>query len=119
MGGVGGGTALIAAAQHIGTDKTWGQVLLYLSPMVSVALGSVIYYCFAQMNWMVLVFEVKRAKRTLLEQLEDPNVSDQVKEDIRRDLDEIDRRLSSARLARVRAASKSMDKWLAKSTEVE
>ena len=48
IGGVGGGTGVVAIAQAIGAKTAVGAVLLYLSPSISIAAGALLYYALLQ-----------------------------------------------------------------------
>jgi hypothetical protein len=103
VGGIGGGTGLIAIAQQVGLHTVLGQVLLYLSPAVSVVSGAAIYQLKLRVDWYNEKSVVKKARRTLEGQLKDPHTSEGYKAKIRSMLEELDHTVAKAEVARVKS----------------
>ena len=102
IGGVGGGTSLIAIAQVVGTHTVLGQVLMYVAPTVSVIAGTVLYQLKLQADWYGERWQVRRARKTLERQLNSPHASDDHKARLKKKLGEVDQAVAEAELRRVR-----------------
>lgn len=102
LGGATGGTGIIGIAQVVGVHTLLGEILLYAAPTVSVVAGTVAYQLQSQANWLNELWEIKRARRTLLKQLISPGVSDETKAKIRQMIDELDHTLAEMQLSRVK-----------------
>ena len=102
IGGVGGGTSMIAIAQVVGTHTVVGQVLMYVAPTVSVIAGTVLYQLKLQADWYGERWQVRRARKTLEKQLNSPHASDDHKAWIKMKLEEVDHAVAEAELRRVR-----------------
>jgi hypothetical protein len=102
IGGVGGGTSLIAVAQVVGTHTVLGQVLMYLAPTVSVIAGTVLYQLKLQADWYGERWQVRRARKTLEKQLNSPHASEDHKAWLKKKLEEVDQAVAEAELRRVR-----------------
>jgi hypothetical protein len=101
IGGVGGGTGMIAIAQVVGTHTVLGQVLMYVAPTVSVIAGTVLYQLKLQADWYGERWQVRRARKTLERQLNSPHASDDHKAWLQKKLEEVDQAVAEAELRRV------------------
>lgn len=102
LGGVGGGTSMIAIAQVVGTHTVVGQALMYLAPTISVLAGAALYQLKLQADWYGERLQVRRARKTLEKQLNSPHATDDHKAWIRKKLEEVDQAVAEAELSRVR-----------------
>jgi hypothetical protein len=102
IGGVGGGTGLVAVAQSMGPGTTFGAVLLYLAPAASFVVGSALYYVETQAGRYLERRLVDGARKTLERQLDNPRTSDEHKARIRRMLEEMETSVASRELERIR-----------------
>ena len=102
IGGVGGGTGLVAVAQSIGPGTVTGQVLLYLSPFVSFVVGSILYYMEIQASRYLERRAVINARKTLIEQLASPHTTEEHKAKIRKLLERLEESVAAAELERVK-----------------
>lgn len=116
-GGIGFGTLTVWTAQQVGTNTAWGQLLMYAAPFLSVVLGAVVLFLLSGMNMFALVRTAKKSRKALAQLRDSPNVSAEVKAEIQSNIDEIDRRLSSAHLARVQWVSTFGQRWQSKVDE--
>ena len=73
VGGVGGGTGLVAIAQSLGPGSTVGAILLYAAPAVSVVIGTSLFYLEVQATRYLERRLVNNARRTLERQLASPD----------------------------------------------
>jgi len=108
LGGLGGGEAMVSWAQHADIHTGLGQFLLYSAPLVSVVLGTALLLGRAQLGWWALKWTTRKARETFRAQINDPNASEETKEQAQAALDEVEEILSSAHRARVKAASAFM-----------
>src|SRR4051812_25900041 len=83
LGGIGGGTGMIAIAQLIGTDTLWGNVILYVAPTVSVVAGITFFQIRLQAAWYAERWQIRRARKTLENQLANATASEAHKSRIR------------------------------------
>lgn len=102
IGGVGGGTGLVAIAQAIGTRTMPGEILVYAAPMVSVIAGTIFYQLKLQVDWYGERWQIKRARKTLERQLQYPHTSEEHKSRIRKMLEELDHSVATAELNRIK-----------------
>lgn len=102
MGGVGGGTGLVAIAQTIGSGTTTGEILLYLAPFVSFIVGSVLYYLEIQASRYLERRAVSNARNTLIQQLTNPHTTEDHKAKIRKLLERLEESVATAELERVK-----------------
>ena len=102
VGGVGGGTGLVALAQTLGTNTTAGAILLYAAPAVSVLVGTSLYYAEVQAARYLERRMVNNARKTLVRQLNDPHTSAEHKAKIRQMLEELEQSIAVAELERVK-----------------
>lgn len=102
LGGVGGGTSIVAIAQQVGVHTVLGQVLIWAAPAVSVIAGAMLYQLKFRVDWYNERSQVKRARRTLEEQLRYPHTSEEHKAKIREMLEELDHSAAAAELARIK-----------------
>jgi len=102
IGGVGGGTGLVAIAQSVGPNTAIGAILLYLAPATSFVVGAVLYYMEVQASRYLEKRLVNGARKTLERQLDNPRTSDEHKASIRAMLEEMERSVATAELERVR-----------------
>jgi hypothetical protein len=102
MGGVGGGTGLVAVAHTIGYGTTVGQILLYLAPFTSFVVGSVLYYLEIQVTRYLERRAVASARKTLVRQLESPHTTEEHKAKIRNLLERLEESVATAELERVK-----------------
>lgn len=89
VGGVSGGTGLIALAQAIGTDTIAGQVIMYITPTVSAFIGFAVYLIWRRFGEYFTNREMEREIAKMRAQLADPDISESVKDDIRSNLEVI------------------------------
>lgn len=120
LGGVGSGTGLVGIAHLVGLTTVAGQVLLYVAPVLAVVFGALVYQLEQWATWYgeqiqarldrraheERGLEIKRARKTLEDQLNDPNVSDESKRNMKTLLDQMDRVVAEAELAHVKALVK-------------
>ncbi len=102
IGGVGGGTGLVAIAQTIGPHTTLGTVLLYVAPATSFVVGVALYYLEVQASRYLERRVINSARKTLERQLDSNRTSDTHKTRIRKMLEELEVSEASAELDRVR-----------------
>ena len=102
MGGVGGGTGLVAIAQTIGSGTTTGEILFYLAPFVSFIVGSVLYYLEIQASRYLERRAVSNARNTLIQQLTNPHTTEDHKAKIRKLLERLEESVATAELERVK-----------------
>lgn len=102
VGGVGGGTGIVALAQAIGPGTKLGAMLLYLAPSISVGVGGALYFLETQVNRYFEQRLVKNAHQTLERQLDNPRTSYEHKTKIRSLLEELDLTEAQTELERVR-----------------
>lgn len=104
LGGAGGGTALVAFAQHLGVNTWPGLVLLYCTPLISIVFGAGIGLV---QLWAVRIGEqsvVSSARKTIKEQLNNPNITEEHKADLQAKLQELDQIIAEQQISRVKAA---------------
>jgi hypothetical protein len=104
VGGVSGGTGLIAIAHAVGVSTALGQVLLYVAPAGTFLISSGLYYLEAQGSRYLQRRAVKKARDTLAEQLDNPRTSDEHKKKIRKMLEQLEESWASAEVDRVTLA---------------
>jgi hypothetical protein len=102
MGGVGGGTGLVAVAHIIGYGTTAGEVLLYLAPFASFIVGYFLYYLEIQTSRYFERRAVAGARKTLIGQLESPHTTEEHKAKIRNLLERLEESVATAELERVK-----------------
>jgi hypothetical protein len=102
IGGVGGGTGLVAIAQSVGSDTTLGAILLYLAPTVSFVVGALLLYLETQASRFLERRVIKGARKTLQAQLEDRHTSVEHKARIRAMLEEMETSVAWRELERAR-----------------
>lgn len=100
IGGIGGGTGLVAIAQAIGPHTALGTLLLYLSPAASYVFGLLFFYAEVQASRYLELRLVSNARKTLQELLESPQTSDSHKAKIRKMLEELEESLAKRELER-------------------
>jgi hypothetical protein len=105
LGGAGGGTGLVAIAHVVGLHTILGQLLLYVSPTISVVAGTVLYHMRLQTDWYSMRWQIKRARRTLEELLAYPHTSEEHKAEIRKMLEKLDHVVAEDALSRVKPPS--------------
>lgn len=102
LGGIGGGTGLVAISQLVGSDTFWGALFMYAAPTISVVAGIVVYQIGLQTAWYAERWQIRRARKTLIKQLSDRNLSDDHKSKVRNMLEEIDNVVAEAELNRIK-----------------
>lgn len=102
IGGIGGGTGLVAIAQTVGAHTVLGEVLLYIAPAVSVIAGTIFYQLKLQADWYGERWQIKRARKTLEHQLSYPHTSEEHKAQIRKLLEELDHAVATAEINRIK-----------------
>jgi hypothetical protein len=102
IGGVGGGTGLVALAQAIGPSTVAGSVILYLSPAISVLVGIALYYLEAQTSRYLELRLLNNARRTLEQQLDNPRYTNAHKNKIRKLLEELEESVAKSQVDRVK-----------------
>lgn len=102
VGGVGGGTGVVAAAQAIGTDTTIGILLLYAAPTVSVLAGVILFYLEVQASQYFERRLVNNARKVLEGQLDSTLTSDEHKARIRSMLEDLEVSIASTQVERVK-----------------
>ncbi|MFI5776768.1 hypothetical protein [Nocardia sp. NPDC051570] len=103
IGGAGSGTLLITIAQHIGVDTIPGLVFLYSAPILAVVTGAAFDQVRQWTEWYGEWAVIRRARRTLEKQLNNPNTSTEHKKDIRCMLEQMDHTIAVNHLARVKS----------------
>ena len=110
IGGVGGGTGVVAIAQAVGVHSIIGQIV---DLRRSVPYRSLLEHRLGQLSFeAALYIERRRSNRTrkiLEQQLSYPHTSDDHKAKIRISLEELDRSIVASELARIRLTDLSMD----------
>jgi hypothetical protein len=96
LGGVGGGTGLVAIADRVGVHTVLGQVLIYSAPAITVIAGALLYQLKLRADWFNEQSQVKRARKVLEAQLRSPHASEEHKAEIRLMLEELDRSVAAA-----------------------
>lgn len=104
VGGVSGGTGLVAIAHAVGVSTGLGQVLLYVAPAGTFLIGSGLYFLEAQGSRYLQRRAVKKARDTLVEQLDNPRTSDEHKKKIRKMLEQLEESWATAEVDRVALA---------------
>lgn len=102
VGGVGGGTGIVALAQVIGPKTPLGSTILYLAPAISFVIGIVLYYLEAQASSYLERRLVNNARKTLMAQLDNPLMSTTHKNKIRKMLEELEESVAKAQVERVK-----------------
>lgn len=102
IGGIGGGTGLVALAQAIGPETTAGLLILYLSPAISFFVGIVLYYVEAQASRYLERRLLNNARRTLEQQLDNPRLTNSHKNRIRKLLEEMEEAVAKSQVERVK-----------------
>ena len=102
IGGVGGGTGLVAVAQAIGSTTTAGTIILYLAPAISFFVGIVLYFFEAQTSRYLERRLLNNARRTLEQQLDNPRLTSSHKNKIRKLLEELEESVAKAEVSRVK-----------------
>jgi hypothetical protein len=102
VGGISGGTGLVALAQLIGAKTPMGSTLLYLSPAVSFTIGVVLFYLEAQASRYLERRLVNNARKTLVTQLDNPRMSTAHKNKIRKLLEELEESVAKTEVERVK-----------------
>lgn len=114
IGGASSGTAMVAIANVVGTDKAWGQVLLYAAPTISVILGTILYQLQKQAAFYSERLDVRRdrakierARKTVERQLAADRISEARRAELVKELEDLDRAELARELADVPWAPKS------------
>lgn len=102
VGGIGGGTGLIAIAQSVGTDTIPGAILMYASPALAYALGALLLYVDVWTSRYLAHRVVRNARKTLMAQLDNPRTSDEHKAKIRTMLEELEESVAADEVGRVK-----------------
>lgn len=102
IGGIGGGTGMVALAQAIGPKTILGAVILYLAPTISFMVGLVLYYFEALTSRYLERRLVNSARKTLQQQLDNPLTSTAHKNRIRKLLEELEESVATAQVERVK-----------------
>lgn len=105
IGGVGGGTGLVALAQAIGPRTAAGAIILYLSPAISVFVGIVLYYFEVQASRYLERRVLNSARKTLEQQLDNPRLTNAHKNRVRKLLEELEESVARSEVYRVKLIS--------------
>lgn len=105
IGGIGGGTGLVALAQAIGPTTTPGAIILYLSPAISFFVGIALYYLEVQTSRYLERRLLNNARRTLEQQLDNPRLTNTYKNKIRRLLEDLEESVAKSQVERVKLIS--------------
>ncbi|MEU0794514.1 hypothetical protein ABZ342_31025 [Amycolatopsis sp. NPDC005961] len=108
IGGAGGGTIMVTIAQAFGTHTVHGQIILYAAPTVSVIAGAVFFELKFRAERMTEKSRIKAARKTLVKQKEDPNTTASYKQELDKMIEEIDRTVANAEVARVKTKHSSI-----------
>lgn len=93
----------MAIADQVGVHTVPGQVLIYLAPAVTVVAGALLYQLKLRADWFNEQSQVRRARKILEAQLRSQHASAEHKAEIRSMLEELDRSVAAAHLARVKS----------------
>jgi hypothetical protein len=102
IGGVSGGTGLVALAQAIGPTTPAGAIILYLSPAISFFIGIALYYLEAETSRYLERRLLNNARKTLEQQLDNPRFSNAYKSRIRKLLEELEEAVATSQVERVK-----------------
>jgi hypothetical protein len=102
IGGIGGGTGLVAIAQSIGPHTALGATILYLSPAASYVVGLLLFYGEIQASRYLELRLVANARKTLERQLDNPRTSASHKAKIRRKLEQLEESIAATELERIK-----------------
>jgi hypothetical protein len=95
------------AGLGIGPDTTIGKVLLLMSPATSVVSGACLFFAHARVRRWLEDKEAEQARADLKMALEDPDVSEEDKQEFKRLLSGYHRDRIERQLRRVRSAGES------------
>ncbi len=102
LGGVGGGTGLVALSQAIGPTTTAGKILVYVAPAFSYGVGVLLAYINAEASRYFSNRVINSARKTLVDQLDNPRTSEEHKRKIQEQLERLEESVAAAELERVR-----------------
>jgi hypothetical protein len=105
VGGVGGGTGLVALAQAIGPKTAAGAIILYLAPAISFFVGIVLYYFEVQTSRYLERRLLNNARRALEQQIDNPRFTNAHKNKIRKLLEELEESVAKSQVERVKLIS--------------
>jgi hypothetical protein len=108
LGGVGGGTGIVAIAEAIGPHTVIGTILLYLAPAISFGAGSFLYYLEIQASHYLQNRVIANARKTLEGLLDNTRTSNAHKQRIRKLLEELEEAVAANELERVRVVAVSL-----------
>jgi hypothetical protein len=111
VGGAAGGTALVAVVQAIGPSTVGGEILTFLTPVLTVALG---YGSYLLQGWFDRLLARQRAKnesdeygRALVELrklAKSRHTSPELKSQIKKQLEEVDSLVADRAMTRLRSS---------------
>jgi hypothetical protein len=102
IGGVGGGTGLVALAQAIGPKTAVGAIILYLAPAISFFVGILLYYFEVQTSRYLERRLLNNARKTLEQLLDSPRFTNTYKNRIRKMLEELEESVAKSQIERVK-----------------
>ncbi|GAB2657206.1 hypothetical protein GCM10027271_14710 [Saccharopolyspora gloriosae] len=103
VGGFGSGSAVVSLAHYIGLQTMLGQVLVLLTPVVTVLGSSAFFQLKLRLEWYNERSQVKRARKTLEDQLNYPHTSASHKREIQKLLEKLDHSEAENEFARIKA----------------
>lgn len=95
--------ALVAVANQVGIHTWIGQILAYIAPLVSVLFGAAVFWVKEWSDWRNERAVIKRSRRTLEEQANDPKLDEEHKAEARRLLKEADLLVANAEVKRIKS----------------
>ena len=103
VGGVGGGTGVVAIAQAVGPTTALGALLLYSAPTIAYVAGAGVYFIEVQASRFLERRMAKGARKTIFELLQNPLISAEGKDWYRQQLELLEGAMADAELARVKS----------------
>lgn len=103
VGGTSAGVVLAGGGLEVGADTTVGKILLLLSPATSVVVGSLLFYLRIELGRYQEGRMVAKARRTLVDAIDNPRYTEPEREYFRKVLLQLDRTVVSRQLERVQA----------------
>jgi hypothetical protein len=110
--GAGSGTLLVLLANNLPHDNPWKSWLILIAPSLSVAIG--ILYSWARksvesyLNKRELAQLIRNAKKTLTEAVQNPNTSEEHRQQLRKELEELEVLLVRTDVDRIRILTSSV-----------
>jgi hypothetical protein len=105
IGGTGSGTGLVGAGLTVGPETNLGRILLFVSPVTSVVVGSVFFHLHMNLNRWFETRAAGRARRALEEAISSPHLPEEAKARFRLQLVQFEESVVARELERVRLIS--------------